>query len=195
MEFWDEHGRRIDTTQFEVDEQRLAKEYIHPNCVVLELGARYGTVSCAINRNLLNPRNQVSVEPDSQVWDALERNKYHNKCEFMILKGCISRVPLHVSLDGYATTTQQSDVSNIYSCTLEDVEKSTGLVFDTLVADCEGFIEQFFDENPKLYTQLKIVMFEKDQPHRCDYAKIEANLAANGFQHVLAGFQSIWKKD
>lgn len=194
MEFWDEHGRLVDTSQCEVEEQRLAKEYIQPNCVVLELGARYGTVSCAINRNLLNPRNQVSVEPDSQVWDALERNKHHNRCDFLILKGCISRVPVNLLRDSYSTSTQPSDTSNIYTCTLEDVEKTTGLVFDTLVADCEGFLEQFFDENPKLYTQLKLVMFEQDQAHRCNYAKIEANLVANGFQAIQTGWQSVWKK-
>lgn len=194
MQFFDEHGRLIDTSQFEAEEQRLVRQYITPKCVVLELGARYGTVSCAINRNLLNPRNQVSVEPDSQVWDALERNKYNNRCEFSIFRGCISRVPLKVSLDGYATTTQPSDTSDVYIRTLEEIEKTTGLTFDTLVADCEGFLEQFFDENPKLYTQLNLILFEKDQPQRCNYAKIEANLIANGFQPIKTGFQSVWKK-
>lgn len=194
MQFWDEQGRLIDTSQCEVEEQRLAKQYITPNCVVLELGARYGTVSCAINRNLLNPRNQVSVEPDSQVWDALERNKHYNRCDFLLLKGCISRVPLQLSLDSYSTSTRPSETSNVYTCTLEDVETSTGLVFDTLVADCEGFLEQFFDENPKMYSQLKLVMFEKDEPHRCNYAKIESNLVAHGFHPIQTGWQSVWKK-
>ena len=53
----------------------MAKEYIKKDDVVLELGARYGSVFCVINSKLSNKNNQVSIEPDSRVWDALEKNK------------------------------------------------------------------------------------------------------------------------
>ena len=36
--------------------------FIKENDVVLELGARYGTSSCAINSKLKNKSNQVSVD-------------------------------------------------------------------------------------------------------------------------------------
>lgn len=194
MQFRNEHGVVFDHTIAEVDEQRIAREEITPDCIVLELGARYGTVSCAINKNLSNPRNQVSVEPDSDVWDALETNKKANGCDFLILKGCISRKPVSLGRAGYSSSTLPSDASNVYTCTLEQLESSCGLQFNTLVADCEGFLEQFFDENPKLFSQLRLVIFEKDQQHRCNYKKIEDALTANGFLPKNTGFQSIWKK-
>jgi precorrin-6B methylase 2 len=41
-----------DCTNVEISEQQLAKEYIQPDDVVFELGARYGSVSCCINKKL-----------------------------------------------------------------------------------------------------------------------------------------------
>lgn len=194
MQFRNEHGEIFDHTKAEVDEQNHAREYISPNDVVLELGARYGTVSCCINKKLSNPRHQVSVEPDSDVWAALEANRDANGCAFQIFKGVISRVPVSLSRSGYASSTLPTEDSNVYTCTLEQLESACGLRFTVLVADCEGFLEQFFDENPKLYDQLTMILFEKDQQDRCNYAKIEDNLRAHGFLPLNTGFQSVWKK-
>jgi hypothetical protein len=44
-------------------EQFLANKLIQGNDCVLELGARYGTVSCTINNKLINKENQVVIEP------------------------------------------------------------------------------------------------------------------------------------
>jgi hypothetical protein len=62
------------------------------------------------------------------------------------------------------------------------------------VADCEGFLEQFMDENPKLYQQLSLIMFKKDYPNKCNYAKIENTLKTNGFTCLVGRFHSVWKK-
>ena len=89
-----EDGVIIDTKNIEAYEQYLANTYILKNDVVLELGARYGSVSCVINSKISNKSNQVVVEPDSRVWDILERNKKTNNCNFNIVKGlleCILR--------------------------------------------------------------------------------------------------------
>jgi len=59
--------KKINHNLVEVPEQKLVNIYIQPDDVVLELGARYGTVSCNINKKLNNKLNQVSVEPDSRV--------------------------------------------------------------------------------------------------------------------------------
>ena len=48
-DFQNENGAQINTNCFELQEQELAKKYIKENDVVLELGARYGSVYCAIN--------------------------------------------------------------------------------------------------------------------------------------------------
>jgi precorrin-6B methylase 2 len=73
-----EHDEIIDISQIEINEQNQAKKYIEENDIVLELGARYGSVSCTINCKLSNKNNQVVVEPDQRVWEALEKNKTRN---------------------------------------------------------------------------------------------------------------------
>jgi FkbM family methyltransferase len=197
MEFKDQYGNIIDHLKMEREEQLQAEKYLTPECVVLELGARYGTVSCIINKKVGS--NMVVVEPDIRVQDALEQNMKANDCNFNIVKGVISRVPLElINLNnwygGYAATTVKSEVSSIPNFTLEEVERKYNLVFNTLVADCEGFLEQFLDENPKLYNQLSLILFEKDYPNKCNYEKIAATLRANGFTCLDGSFHSIWKK-
>lgn len=196
MEFKDQYGNIIDYLNIERDEQLQAENYLTSECVVLELGARYGTVSCIINKKV--GANMVVVEPDVRVQDALEKNMKANGCDFNIIKGVISRVPLELtqinSYDGYGATTVKSEVSSIPNFTLEKIESNYNLVFNTLVADCEGFLEQFLDENPKLYNQLSLILFEKDYPNKCNYEKIEHTLRANGFTCLDGSFHSIWKK-
>jgi len=197
MQFKDQYGKIIDHLNMEREEQLQAEKYVTPDCIVLELGARYGTVSCIINKKV--GVNMVVVEPDIRVQDALEQNMKANGCNFNIVKGVISRVPLElINLNkwygGYAATTVKSEVSSIPNFTLEEVESKYNLVFNTLVADCEGFLEQFLDENPKLYNQLSLILFEKDYPNKCNYEKIAATLRANGFTCLDGRFHSIWKK-
>ena len=96
MDIKDENGKSIDITRVEKDEQYLANRYIQENDIVLELGARYGSVSCIINSKLKCKTNQVVVEPDNTVWGALELNKKVNNCEFHIVKGFISKKNIYI---------------------------------------------------------------------------------------------------
>jgi FkbM family methyltransferase len=198
MKFYDENGNQVDTMRFETVEQSQAEQYITEDCTVLELGARYGTVSCIINKKLKNPFNQVSVEPDTKVWKCLEKNMHSNGCNFHLIKGVISRVPLslteHPVFVGYGNQTVKSEQSSLPNFTVEEIEEKYSLKFDTLVADCEGFLGQFFEENPHLYKQLKLVMFEKDSPGTCDYSVILQNLKDHGFVNLVTGFHEVWKK-
>jgi FkbM family methyltransferase len=197
MKFRNEFGFFFNHRNFEVKEQLQANTYIEPNCIVLELGARYGTVSCIINKKLSHPLNQVVVEPDQRVWQVLEENMILNNCNFHIVKGFVSNTPMNLinhTNDLYATTSIKSISSSIKSYTLNEIETMYNLKFNTLVADCEGFLEQFFDENPNFYEQLNLVMFEKDFPNKCDYNKIKAKLLLYGFECIETGFQEVWKR-
>ena len=182
MLFYDENNNIIDSQNIEKDEQDIAKQYIEPHNVVLELGARYGTVSCAINKLLNNKSNQVVIEPDEKVWNALEKNKNHNNCEFHIIKGFVSNKNFSLSNNDYSSSATESVESSIKSYKLEDIESQYNLKFDTLVVDCEGCLETFFDEYPHMYVQLKNITFEEDQSHKCNYEKINEVL------------RSMWKK-
>jgi len=199
MIFRNENNKLINIRRWEVPEQELARKYIKENDVVLELGARYGTVSCVINSKLNDKKNQVVVEPDERVWNALENNRNVNKCEFHIVKGFVSNKKLNLtnlgSYYGYGTTCVEAIESKIPSFTLEEIKTNHSLNFNVLVADCEGFLELFFDENPNLYNDLRMIIFEADYPDKCNYEKIRNNLKENNFVEIQGGFQNVWIKN
>ena len=198
MDIHDQHGHAIDINRTEYPEQVLAREYILEDDTVFELGARYGSVSCVINSKLKCKTNQVVVEPDERVWAALERNKRTNNCEFNIVKGFVSAKKLGLtaldSWDGYGTTCIENTNSTIPSYTLDDIQEKYKLTFDVLVADCEGFLEQFFDENPTFCDGLRLLLFEADYPNKCNYEKVRAMLRNKGFVMKQEGHQNVWIK-
>ena len=197
MNIVDLYGNKVDIEHIEKHEQDLAKQYILENDIVLELGARYGSVSCIINSKLNNKNNQVVVEPDDRVWDALEKNKVNNNCEFNIVKGFISNkkldlTNLDVYLNGYGATFIESNDTKIPSYSLDEITKKYNLNFNVLVADCEGFLEVFFDENPFFYDNLRLIIFEADYPEKCNYNKIKDKLIEKKFNKLLEGHQNVW---
>ena len=199
MDIRDQNGKSIDIAHIEKPEQDLAKQYIEGNDVVFELGARYGSVSCTINSKLNCKTNQVVVEPDERVWEALERNKTVNGCEFHIVKGFVSAKKMGLDAinccDGYGTTSVEDSLSTIPSYTMQTIQEKYNIPkFNVLVADCEGFLEHFFDENPTFYDSLRLVMFEADYPDKCNYGKIRNALKEKGFTEKVNGHQNVWIK-
>jgi len=193
----DLHDNKVDIEHVEKPEQDLVSKYILENDVVLELGARYGSVSCIINSKLNNKNNQVVVEPDNRVWNALEKNRINNNCEFNIVKGFISNkklslTNLDVCLDGYGATFVEDSNTKIPSYSLNEIMNKYNLKFNVLVADCEGFLEVFFDENPEFYNNLRLIIFEADYAEKCNYDKIKNNLRKNNFKKLLEGYQNVW---
>jgi hypothetical protein len=139
------------------------------------------------------------VEPDARVWDALEINKHSNGCKFHIVKGFVSSKKLDLTnLDdchgGYGATFIENVNTNIPSFSLEEIQRKYNLKFNVLVADCEGFLEVFFDENPEFYDGLRLIIFEADYPEKCNYNKIKAKLRQKNFRKLLEGHQNIWMK-
>ena len=196
----DLNGKKVNIEQVEKPEQDLTNKYILENDVVLELGARYGSVSCVINSKLNNKNNQVVVEPDNRVWNALEQNKTNNNCNFNIVKGFISNkkldlTNLNVCLDGYGATFIENDNTKIPSYSLDEIKNKYNLNFNVLVADCEGFLERFFDENPDFYDGLRLIIFEADYSEKCDYNKIKNKLTEKKFNKLLEGHQNVWIKN
>lgn len=194
-----ENNVPVNTHKLEVEEQKLANKYIQENDVVLELGARYGSVSCIINSKLNCKTNHVAVEPDDRVWGALEKNKEANNCSFNIVKGFISNKKLALTnLDywhgGYGSTAIEQNDSKIPSYTMGQITEKYNLEFNVLVADCEGFLEIFFDENPTFYDNLRLIIFEADCPEKCNYKKIRDTLIAKGFVCILGGFQNVYSR-
>lgn len=198
MKIYNQNNNLVNTNKMEKPEQDLAKKYIKKDDVVLELGARYGSVSCIINSKLSNKNNQVSVEPDSRVWDALEKNAKINNCGFNIIKGFIGEKKMALTnlnnYYGYGSTFIYNENSKIQSYTLDEVKKNYNLKFNVLVADCEGFLEVFFDENPNFYNDLRLIIFEADYPDKCNYKKIREALIKYNFKAILTGHQNVYIK-
>ena len=86
------------------------------------MGARYGTVSCIINKKIKNKLNQISVEPDETVWKPLEMNKIKNNCNFNIIKGFISNKKLGLHQNGYGTTFITDEKTKIPSYSLHEIK-------------------------------------------------------------------------
>jgi hypothetical protein len=63
-----------------------------------------------------------------------------------------------------------------------------------LVADCEGFLEIFFDENPNFYDTLRLIIFEADYTEKCNYNKIRNTLREKGFIEQIYGHQNLWMR-
>jgi FkbM family methyltransferase len=200
MIFYDSDNKLIDIEHIEKCEQDLANKYILPSDVVLELGARYGTVSCIINKKLYNKSNQVVVEPDSRVWESLEKNKNNNNCHFNIVKGFISNKKLDLTnlechIGGYGATFIENDNTLIPSYSLNEIKEKYNIQkFNVLIADCEGGLGIFLKENPSLYNDIRMIIFEADYPEKCDYELIKNNLRLFGFTNIEKGHQNVWIK-
>lgn len=192
---YDEHDKLVNIDFVEKAEQDLAEKYIHETDVCLELGARYGSVSCKTNKKLLNRHLHVVVEPDKTVWKALEKNKKINNCQFKIVKGFISAQKLGLNGTGYATTNFRDESSDIPIYSLADIQRTYNIAkFTALIVDCEGCMETFLNENEIILKDLRLVMFEADEPSKCNYEKIKGVLRNYNFKMVVNGFQNLWVK-
>lgn len=198
LTYLDEHHKKIRHLQVERKEQILTEQYVLPEDCVLELGARYGTVSCVANKILSRKTDHVVVEPDERVWSALEGNKERNGCEFLILKGFISHKKRSLydcdDWNGYGTKSKEDIASLIPSWTLQEAQQRVSHPFNVLIADCEGFLETFLDENPGFLASLRLIIFEKDNPKQCNYKKIKKELADLGFVQKVKLFREVWEK-
>ena len=74
------------------------------------------------------------------------------------------------------------------------LQKIYGLNFNVLVADCEGFLEEFLDENPEIYDTIRLIIFEADYTEKCNYDKINNNLRNRKFVNILNGHQNVWMR-
>jgi FkbM family methyltransferase len=175
MKLYNEKGQEINYKNIEHIEQRLAQKYIEPNDKVLELGARYGSVSIVTNKIINDKSSHYVVEPDSEVWNCLQKNMELNDCRFNIIKGIISNKKYSLTGSNYAKRSIENKNSNIKSYPLPNIN------FNVLIADCEGFLETFYDENPTLFQSLDKMILEFDEPRNCNYSRLKQEFFNLGF--------------
>lgn len=180
--FVDENGSAINHKSHEREEQLDAYTFLPRDSTVLELGARYGTVSSIINRLLTDPEKHVVVEPDRAVERALRQNRAVCGNRYRIFIGAVSKTPLSFIPGNYGSVTVQSQGGNVATATIEDLEKEHNLKFDALVADCEGCIESIIREND--LSGFRTILLEQDNVCQCDYEKVSNELSKLGFVRV-----------
>jgi FkbM family methyltransferase len=199
MTFVDSSGAPVDIL-FEQDEQELVMAHLPPNSHVLELGARYGTVSCAISSVLNDPEMHVAVEPDPSVQAALLRNRAGNGGRFHVWQGVVSnkpyrlcrgpepRSPEYDKYREYSTYTEQCDSGALPHMSLQKLQDMFGIEFDAVIADCEGFFYTFVTENIDMLTQFKTIIYEKDgspwSVMKPKYAELDAILVSKGYEMI-----------
>lgn len=198
---YDEKGHEINTSVIESEEQDQANEYILPNDVVLEIGARYGTVSSVIQKRLANRSNHVAVEPDPQILPSLYRNRHLNQDEYHVFEGVISadKEKKNFILDDYgsrvATCDDQDSTLTVASLTYQEFLKKYPLRFNVLIADCEGCFQDVLTTIGEDIHQYRLILVEEDQRHMCDYTHTHAHLLAHGFQLIKDGFHRVYIKE
>jgi len=166
MKILDENGSLVNHEYVENIEQRFASKYIKPHHKVLELGARYGSVSIITNKIVEDKSSHYVVEPDKIVWEALENNMKNNDCNFNIIKGIIGSGKHKLVGEGYAKRTIE-DPS--YGNSQIEVFKLPEVEFNALIVDCEGYLETFYNENKELFSKLELMIIECDEPKNCNY--------------------------
>ena len=188
----DEHGNII-AKNVEGDEQLIAKYCIEKGARVLELGARYGSVTYQIAQHA---KHVVAVEPDSTVWGALDTNIQSCK-NVTILKGFLSSKPLQLMdhENKYARWGKEDSNSSSKLFTLDDAETAVGGKFDTLVADCEGCLPSFLNENFRIFETVNTIIYEADRYSDVDYEQVVDILKNLGFTPSLRGFQNVWTRN
>lgn len=183
--FYNENNELINHKNEELVEQYTSYKFIEADDIVLELGGRYGTVSVIINKLVKNKKEHVVVEPDISIIPSLENNMLINKCNFTILPKFISNKNKKIINDSYGT--RMEDINDDYyaatnKLSYEEFKKLYPQKFNTLVADCEGCLEEFLEMMGNDFYNLKKVLFEADRYEIINYSKIKKKLFDAGFK-------------
>lgn len=182
---------------YALQEREYVRTYVKSSAQVLEVGARFGAVSCEINEMLRDKSKHVVFEPDSIVWSVLERNKRLTKSDFVIWKGTLSENPCHLVFRGgglLGGTKRYREHEMDDSCSSTTTENITYNDFkkryftpDTLVMDCEGAYGQIFTQFPNLLDDVHTIIIDWDGDDG-DIKKDWRNyLLVKGFQEIQKG--------
>lgn len=149
----------------ERDTQRQLWTYMPRTAIVLEVGGRYGTVSCTISRRQQQSGLRVTVEPDAHALaHYLKPNIAANKCAGREVWGVVDRhngsLPQGGSYGTYAHPSKRGEIPALSVSRLERMlprqpaaraavslaESVERPRFSVLILDCEGCAFRFISE-------------------------------------------------
>lgn len=138
---------------------------------VLEVGARYGSTSCAIAAKQKQSGRLVSFDADRLVWDHLEMNRVSHNCNFHVVRGLLGKRDGKIIENRYGTLADTHDeiakrgvdpqtLVTVPHFTLLETQLKYGITFDVGSFDCEGCFASVMKDFPELGTQLKLMIIE-----------------------------------
>lgn len=154
------HGEMIE----ELPEQFMTVRFLEETATVLELGSNIGRNTCIVATILDDDRRLVTLETIKESFDKLKENRDLNGFRFHIENAALSKIPLCQS--GWITQPYKGELPEnhvmINTITFDEIRKKYNLVFDTLVADCEGALSQILKDDPTILENIKTVIVEND---------------------------------
>jgi len=191
--------------EFEYPEQLMSAIFLSSDATVLELGSDLGRNTCVIASILDDSRNLVTLEPRHECIRYLTENRDHNGFQFHIECAALSKVPLIQK--GWNTIPSDVDLPEyrrINTVTFDQLQQKYGLLFDTLVVDCEGGLYHMLKEEPEALENIKLVILENDFPNEEQYQFVCNLFQLNGLNLVYNegyirfsgnnAFYQVWKK-
>ena len=171
----------------ERDTQKQIWLHLPIDSVVLEVGSRYGTMSCTIAKRQKYSGLRVSVEPDRRAFDKfLQVNARANRCAGVNVHGVVSASrAAFTSGAGYggAATSAVHGAIPGYNITALQSRLAARRPFTALFLDCEGCTLAFLNEHAAFlrHPSLERVFIELDQ-NQAELAKVLRRLCAYGFE-------------
>jgi FkbM family methyltransferase len=176
----------------EINSRMMVARWLPETSTVLEVGARYGSNSCAMAAKQKQSGRLVVVDADRRVWTSLEKNRLSHSCNFHTVRGVIGRKDVHIFEHGYGTlAAPTADVSAplVPHFTLEDVQQQYNVKFDAANFDCEGCLPYVLKDFPELPSQLKLLMIEA---HNEQEEEVVGRLLTDGWELVdIVGRQRV----
>lgn len=171
----------------EYNEQLMVLNNLKGNEKILEIGGNIGRVSMVVSKLLQDDSHYVILESDEKSATQLMDNKILNNCNFNVLPFALSKRKLIQR--GWTTVASDKvypGYTQVNTITLEKLNDTFNIEFDTLILDCEGAFYYILMDYPEILKNIKLIIVENDYTDIEHYKYVENVLRKNGFHETFA---------
>jgi len=175
------------TFRDEFTEQIMAATFVKPYSKVLEIGGNIGRNSLVLSRLLDNPKNLVVLESDPDNGEKLKYNFKINNIDSNLEISALSKSRL-IQKDWdttpLVTETIPDGWKEVDTITYDNLLQKYNIVFDTIVADCEGALMYIFRDFPTILNGINTIVMENDYKIIDHCTEVHKKLIDEGFKCV-----------
>jgi hypothetical protein len=148
----------------------------------------------------------VVLESDAKICKSLEKNRDNNNFKFVIEAKALSKKPL-IQRGWWTKPLPEGEVPKYWTpvdiVDFETLQSTTGLTFNTLVADSEGSLYYSLKDDPSILDGLEKILLENDYwAARSQQDEVRQILTSKGFSVVFdresgltrPSFWQVWTK-